>query len=440
MKAAESAAINVLQLVDEVGAIASATTSETWTSGANLNADRLQLVVDLGVSSLSLSLTSHRAGLAHVLASSFHFDVNGRQIDDKLISYFAKDFTKKNKVPLQVCPASTVSEKRAEAKLRLAVEHTKRTLSASPGAATCSVESLCDGLDYTGSTNRLLLDLRMRPIYAAVTSKVRELLASAGVDGQYVDEIVYVGGTTCLPGLNDHIRFEGGFAGSITTPFSAGTIAGGGVGDPTEILARGCALQAELLHSVRDEDSRILGAFERDSEWGNVHTTSRTIGMFSCGSNDGDEGPWICLLPKETPLPARRAVTFDVGLSESSKTFAFEIWEVTEDVEVERIPPAPGLSRVSNSSDGDGTTEDNDEDDEGEYEERVIKVVSNDRYLGGVKLDAKAAVKVKGKWKTTVVVAAVGDRQGDIRVTVQETAVGSAGRVEVRIRGRAVST
>ena len=434
LKAAEGAAINVLQLVDEVGAIASATTSETWTSSANLGADRSQLVVDLGVSSLSLSLTSHRGGLAHVLASSFHFDVNGRQIDDKLISYFAKDFTKKNKVPLQVCPASKVSEKRAEAKLRLAVEHTKRTLSASPGAATCSVESLCDGLDYTGSINRMRLDLEMRPIYAAVTSKVRELLASAGVNGQYVDEIVYVGGTTCLPGLNEHLCLEGGFAESVTTPFSAGTIAGGGVGDPTEILARGCALQAEVLHSVRDEDSRILGAFERDSEWESVHTTSRTIGLFPGGSSDGGEGTWICLLPKETPLPARRAVTFDVGLSEGSKTFAFEIWEVTEDVKVERIP-------VSNSSGEDGTAEDDDDEDaEEEDDERTTKVVSKDHYLGAVKLDAKAAVKVKGKWKTSVEVGAVGDGQGNIRVTLQETAVGSAGRVEVWIRGRAVST
>jgi hypothetical protein len=63
-------------------------------------------------------------------------------IGDRLIRYFAKNFTKNNKAPLRVCPAAQVSEKRPEAKLRLAVEHTKRTLAASAGAATCSVESL----------------------------------------------------------------------------------------------------------------------------------------------------------------------------------------------------------------------------------------------------------------------------------------------------------
>ena len=88
-----------------------------------------------------------------------------------------------------------------------------------------------------------------------------------------------------------------------------------------------------------------------------------------------------------------------------------------------------------------GTAEDDDDEDaEEEDDERTTKVVTKDHYLGAVKLDAKAAVKVKGKWKTSVEVGAVGDGQGNIRVTLQETAVGSAGRVEVRIRGRAVST
>jgi hypothetical protein len=57
------------------------------------------------------------------------------------------------------------------------------------------------------------------------------------------------------------------------TMFSAGTIAGGGVGDLTELLARGCAL-VEILSSIRDDaNMRILGAFEHGSELVDVHTT-----------------------------------------------------------------------------------------------------------------------------------------------------------------------
>ena len=107
---------------------------------------------------------------------------------------------------------------------------------------------------------------------------------------------------------------------------------------------------------------------------------------------------------KETQLPARRAVTFDVGLSEGLPMVEFKIWEITEDVGMQRIPLTPELSSVS--SDGDGTAEGEGEGEGGKDEERTTTMVSRDHYLGGVKLYEKAAVKVKGKWKTTVDVRA----------------------------------
>jgi len=201
--------------LDEVGAAAAATTTDLW--GSNLQADRTQLVVDLGSSSLSLYLLSIREGLTYVLASSYSSNIGGDQIDDKLIKFFATDSPKKTKTPLTVCPSTDISDKRAEAKLRLAIEHTKRTISASPGAATCSVESLKDGVDYTGSINRMRFDMVVNVVYIATASAVSALLADAGVDAHSVDEIVYVGGTTCLPGLDECICLSGGFREEVET-------------------------------------------------------------------------------------------------------------------------------------------------------------------------------------------------------------------------------
>ena len=65
----------------------------------------------------------------------------------------------KKKTPWTVCASTGISDKRAETKLRLAVEHIKRTISSSPGAATCSVESLKDSMDYTDSINRMRFDM-----------------------------------------------------------------------------------------------------------------------------------------------------------------------------------------------------------------------------------------------------------------------------------------
>jgi len=106
----------------------------------------------------------------------------------------------------------------------------------SRSAATCAVESLKDGLDYTGSINRLRFDMEAAPIYGEVVARAGELLQRAGLDWIQVDEVVYAGGSACLPGLDAalavHLRED------AVTPFTTATVAGGGIGDPTTVLAR----------------------------------------------------------------------------------------------------------------------------------------------------------------------------------------------------------
>jgi len=87
-----------------------------------------------------------------------------------------------------VYPSSPPVDQRAEAKLRLAIEHTKPTISASPGAAACSVESLKDGMDYTGIINRMRFDMLGSSIYTTVAKEITALLASAAIDPHGVDD------------------------------------------------------------------------------------------------------------------------------------------------------------------------------------------------------------------------------------------------------------
>ena len=418
--AATDAGVNVLQLLDEPGAAAATTTTDLWST--SLQADRTQLVVDLGSSSLSLSLLSIREGLTYVLASSHSPDIGGDKIDEKLIKFFAADFTKKTKTPLTVCPSTDISDKRAEAKLRLAIEHTKRTISASPGAATCSVESLKDGMDYTGSINRMRFDMVVNVVYIAVASAVSALLADADVDAHNVDEIVYVGGTTCLPGLDDCICLSGGFSEDIETPFSRGTVVGGGVGDPTTILARGCAFQAALISSINDSEAELREAFSRETKMNEVKATTRTLGvLFPNNSEEGKEvgGTWIPVIQKETALPARRIVSFDVELTDSSKRIAFEVWEVKEGFRVEKIIPS--------KSDED---EEEEEEDEVEVKHRTL---SKQVLLGAVEVNANLGIQIKGKgkdkgkWFTRVEVQFIVGIDGNLEVDLKEVGVGLDG-------------
>jgi heat shock protein 1/8 len=395
-KAAEDAGIHVLQLLDDAGAVAVSTSD-----GADgVPTDRTQLVVDLGASSLDLSLLSIRDGLAYALATLSDPTIGGDEIDSKLIRFFAKEFSKKTKTPLTVAPATNPQDRRAEAKLRLAVEHTKRTLSASPGAATCSVESLKDGLDYTGSINRLRFDIEVRPIYDKVYAKVKELAELADIDLYDIDEIVYIGGSASLPGLDEAL--SQGFIESVITPFKAGTVVGGGVGDPTTILARGCALQAHLLLSLAQESSdELLGTFNKDSKVTSVAATSRTIGLLvphrtATGSLGGI---WIPLVLKETPLPCRRTLTFEVDASGKA---GFELWEVKEGVKIDHVKPPK--------------FEDEEEEEEEELEQVKEKTLTKEAYLVSLSLSPKNPIK----GKTTVQVQATVSGTGALQVSFRE--------------------
>ncbi|KAG1896361.1 Hsp70 protein-domain-containing protein [Suillus fuscotomentosus] len=401
IKAAEDAGVHVLQLLDDAGAVAVCTAA----GSEEISSDRTQLIVDLGASSLELSLLSVREGLAYSLATISDSSVGGDEIDSKLIKFFAKEFTKKTKTPLTVAPASDPLDKRAEAKLRLAVEHTKRTLSASPGAATCSVESLKDGLDYTGSINRLRFDMEVRSIYDKVYAKVKELVASAGVDLYDVDEIVYIGGCACLPGLDETLAE--GFTENVITPFKAGTVAGGGIGDPTTILARGCALQAQLLVGLAGETEEVRQAFIKGNGTSSVSATSRTIGLLvpQLSAEGGLGGVWVPLILKETPLPCRRTVTVEVDVSGSEDRVGFEFWEVSEGVRVEHVKPQKFED-----------DEDEPQDEEEEELEVKEKTISKEAFLASLSLSRSNP----SKGKTKVQVQAIISGNGAVDLSIRE--------------------
>ena len=94
-----------------------------------------------------------------------------------------------------------------------------------------------------------------------------------------------------------------------------------------------------------------------------MKATTRTLGvLFPNNSQEGKEvgGTWIPVIQKETALPARRIVSFDVELTDNSKRIVFEVWEINEGIRVEKaIPP---------KFDED---EDDDEEDEIEVKHRT---------------------------------------------------------------------
>jgi heat shock protein 1/8 len=182
--ASKAAGVEISQLISAEGAAALAyglTTSPSNSSFAI--GDRNVLFLDVGGSSTTASLVAVRSGLLAPLASVRDDKLGGDDIDAKLVDYMSKEFIKKNKA-LKWDP----SNHRAVAKLFLEAEVTKRSLSAST-SATCAVESLMDGVDFSTTINRTRFDLLCGSIYQSIVDKALEAIEKAGLDPVQVHEV-----------------------------------------------------------------------------------------------------------------------------------------------------------------------------------------------------------------------------------------------------------
>ncbi|KAK2464936.1 hypothetical protein APHAL10511_003012 [Amanita phalloides] len=460
LRAAKDASVPVFQLLDEAGAAALTTLSPSWSPTHPLAPDRTQLLIDVGHSSTTLTLIALRGGLILPLASSAH-QIGGHTLDALLLKHFCAEFAKKTKTPLA---ANDPNDSRSIQKLLLSLEHTKRTISASPSAASLSIESLKAGIDYTTTINRMRFDLLARPFYTSVSEAVLALLAStlpAPTDPTAVDEMVYVGGTASLPGLDEHLMGTCGFKEDMEGAFKRGDVVGGGVGDPTTVLSRGCAYQALLVNELVQgrEEKDLLVAFEEAQEeqkgLREVSVTSRTVGLVlprkvsGAGVENGSADPgktlmdeltksaggtYIPLILKETPLPARRVVDFALVLApdypsqpDGGKKVVMELWEVEESIKIEKRKPLMEID------------EDEDAQDEEEEEEEVKHDVLNKiGLLGVLEVPVKTATSknIKGKpveasGNVEVQVKATRSMEGVLVVEVGQ--VGGTGKVVLQI-------
>ena len=372
-KAAEDAGIPVLQLAAEEGlAILGGETGGPPKSNpdkAKPLHDRTTLVVDLGASTLTLNVLSIKQSLIHPLSSLTVPGLGGDTIDDALIQHFAKEFTKKTKVALDL-PAQTPEDRRAEAKLRLAVEHTKRTLSASSGAASCSVESLKEGVDFSGTINRLRFDVLLATLYGGIIKEVANVLSAGGLEKEIIDEVLLVGGSAGLSGLAEKLELFFGEDSKVSIRSDL---------DTSQLIAKGAVVQAKLLTSLPQE-SPLHAAFADASEVVKVVATSKPIGLIFPGSNENTIP--VILISSETPLPARRVVRLPVAAGATK--VGFEVWEGNHELKELPKPERAG----------------DEDDEEEEYDEEPQKeaVVTKSEFLGALAVDVTPppAPKKKG--------------------------------------------
>ncbi|KAH8662105.1 putative ribosome-associated complex subunit SSZ1 [Xylariales sp. PMI_506] len=396
IKAANDADLEVLQLVSEPVAAVLAYDARPE---AKLE-DKTIVVADLGGTRSDVAVVASRGGLYTILATAHDYEYAGVQLDKVLMDHFAKEFMKKNK---DVDPRENA---RSLAKLKAESEATKKALSIGTNASF-SVESLAEGIDFQSTINRLRYETISRKVFDGFNRLVEGVIKKAGLDVLDIDEVIMTGGTSHTPRIANNFRLIFPETTAIQAPSTNPSAI-----NPSELLARGAALQASLIQEYDTED---IDQSTHPAVTTVAHITN-AIGVISLG-DDGEE-VFTPVIAPETAVPARRTV--HLSAPKDGGDVLIKIVEGNTHIKVTKPEPKPKEEKPEDAE--DDSDFDSEEEEEEEHREKIWKIGST---------LAEAAVrgtKKNDKIEVTINVMA------DLAVTVTTRVVGGQGGVRGNIK------
>ncbi|KXX78495.1 Ribosome-associated complex subunit SSZ1 [Madurella mycetomatis] len=400
--AAAAADLEVLQLISEPVAAVLAYDARPEAEVE----DKIVVVADLGGTRSDVAVIASRGGMYTILATVHDYEYAGAVLDKVLMDHFAKEFMKKNSGA-----GDPRENAKSLAKLRLEAESTKKALSLGTNASF-SVESLVDGLDFASTINRLRYETIARTVFEGFNRLVESAVKKAGLDVLDVDEVILSGGTAHTPRIAANFRNIFPQTTRILAPSADPTAI-----NPSELQARGAALQASLIQEYEAED---IDQSTHAAVTTVPHITN-AIGVISL-SESGEE-VFVPIVPPETAVPARR--TAHVAAPKDGGNVLIKVVEGNTHINVTKPEPKTqenGESKAAKVEDADDDEDDDSDfsDDEEEEEEKREKVWK----IGPTLAEAAIRdVKKGGKVEVTVNVNA------DLSVIVTTREVGAKGGV-----------
>ena len=388
--AASNAHMEIIQFIPEPIAALLAYDSRSTDSPS----DRLTLVTDFGGNRSDVAVVASRGGMYSILATAHDYELGGAQLDQVLVDHFAKDFEKKHKTDPR-------KDERSLAKLKLESEAVKKSLSQS-ATATFSVESLADGVDFRSTVNRSRYEMLASKVFARFTRLIEEVLKKADLDVLDIDEVVMSGGTSTTPRIATNIASFFPDSTKVLAPTTTTTAL-----NPSELSARGAALQANLIQEFEKDD---IEQSTHEMITVTPHLSS-AIGLQIAGQDK-----FTIAIPPATAVPARRTVT--VSAPEGDATI--QVCEGEREIKVTKPEP-----KEKPQTNGEKDSDDDDDESEEEEEEDVREVLWKSKTpLAEVRL---TGLKKKAKVEVTIHV------DGDMAVSVTAREKGGKGGVRGQI-------
>ncbi|CAN3373464.1 hypothetical protein DIURU_003019 [Diutina rugosa] len=379
-----SAGIKVLQTINEPSAALLAYLS---TEDNKLSQDKTYVVADFGGIRSDAAVIVVRGGVLTVLATAHEHGLGGAQLDAALSDFFAKEFTKKTK-------ADATATDRSRAKLLAESIVVKKTLS-NVQTSTCSIESLADGLDFHTTINRLRFELAARAPLSNMSAFVEKVVTKAGLDPLDIDEVVLVGGSSHVPKLASNIQFLFPESTTVVAPALDPKAT-----DPSELIARGAALQASLIESFDDEE--IAESLQPIVV--NTQHLRHPIGIKDAAGN------FVPILLSETAYPIKKSIEVTNG---DSPAVAIELYEGKKTIKETVIEPEAKDADADDDDDSDFS------DDEPEVKREIVYEVGTklaELTVKDLKPNANVEVVVNIKQDGTLQLSGRELKQGSVAV------------------------
>lgn len=375
-QAAQKAGLEILQLVAEPSAALLA--NDRKLASADKPADKISVLADLGGARSDVAVIAVRGGMYSILATTHDYNLGGAALDDVLVEHFAKEFLKKHGKNGASDPRNTA---RSATKMRLEAEAVKKALSIG-NTANFNVESLGDGIDFSATVNRVRFEMLGGKVFARFAKLATDAVEKAGLDVLDIDEVVLAGGSSHIPRVAS--TMEGVFAEStkIVAPSKEPEAV-----NPSELTARGAALQAYLMEAFDRED------IEQSTHPAVTVTPHlrQTVGLV-IQPKEGGSAVFKPLIPAETPLPVRRTATFlNTGDSEG---VIVRLCEGLREIKVTKPEPVAKPAKTDEDDDDDEEDED-DEPEEVRSKEWRVGQVLGELALRSVKKGVKVTTQIQ---------------------------------------------
>lgn len=364
--------------------------------------DKVVLVCDFGGNRSDVAVVASRGGMYSILATAHDYELGGSNLDQVLMDYFAKEFEKKHK-------SDPRKNERGLAKLKLESEAVKKALSQS-ATATFSVESLADGVDFRATINRTRYELLAGKIFTRFTRLIEEVLNKADLDVLDVDEVVMAGGASHTPRIATNVQNLFPETTTVLAPATSSSSL-----NPSELSARGAALQASLIQEFEKED---IEQSTHEMITVTPHLSS-AIGLQISGQ---PEDTLTTVIPQATALPARRTITVDAHEGD----VLVRVSESEREIKVTKPEPKP-KENGKQEDDEDEDDEDSEDEEEDDIREKLWKPKKT-----LAELQVKG-VKKGGKLEVTVHV------DSDLSVSVTAREKGGKGGVRGQLKKPAVT-